>query len=92
LVRDVASKAALPDDLAELLKGTTREELETHAKKLQQYATPAAPASLRGGLDPTDDGDTETDPRELARRYGGRRRKPSPLHRLSLNCVKVNRL
>jgi hypothetical protein len=73
LVRDVGSKAALPDDLAELLKGSTREELEAHAKKLQQYATPAPPVSLRGGLDPTDDGDTETDPRELARRYGGRR-------------------
>jgi hypothetical protein len=35
-------------------------------------ATPPAPVNLRGGLDPSDDGETKTDPRELVRRYGGR--------------------
>ncbi|WP_203791307.1 hypothetical protein [Paractinoplanes rishiriensis] len=72
----VARRFELPDDLAARLQGKTAEELEADAKALQKYATPApaAPGTLAGGLDPTDDGDTETDPRELARRYGGRRR------------------
>ena len=71
----VARRFELPDDLAARLKGATAEELEADAKTLQKYAAPApaAPASLAGGLDPSDDSDTETDPRELARRYGGRR-------------------
>jgi hypothetical protein len=72
----VARRFELPDDLAARLQGATAEELEADAKTLKKYATPApsAPASLAGGLDPSDDGDTETDPRALARRYGGRRR------------------
>jgi len=72
----VARRFELPDDLAARLQGKDEAELAADAKALQKYATPtpAAPASLAGGLDPTDDGDTETDPRELARRYGGRRR------------------
>lgn len=71
----VARRFELPDDLAARLKGATAEELEADAKTLQKYAAPppAAPASLAGGLDPSDDSDTETNPRELARRYGGRR-------------------
>ncbi|MFG1602854.1 hypothetical protein [Actinoplanes sp. NPDC049265] len=70
----VARKFSLPNDLAERLHGGTVEELEADAAKLQKYAAPAEPVALSGGLDPTDDSDTETDPRVLARRYGGRRR------------------
>ena len=70
----VARKFGLPDDLAGRLTGATVEELEADARKLQKYSAPAEPVVLSGGLDPTDDSDTETDPRVLARRYGGRRR------------------
>jgi hypothetical protein len=69
----IARKYGLPDDLAERLRGANVAELEADAKALQKYAAPAEPVVLRGGLDPADDGDTETDPRALARRYGGRR-------------------
>lgn len=69
LRNDVARKFQLPDDLANALKGDTQEELEAHAKVLAKYAAPADPESLGGGLDPTDDDDDTTDPRELARRF-----------------------
>jgi hypothetical protein len=75
-VSTLARRYGLPDDLANSLKemtGKTPQELEAHAKVLQKYAAPAEPVVLSGGLDPADDGDTETDPRALARRYGGRR-------------------
>lgn len=75
LVRErVARKYSLPDDLATRLHGATAEELEADAKALQKYTAPAEPVVLSGGLNPGDDSDTETDPRKLARRYGGRRR------------------
>ncbi|GGN40181.1 hypothetical protein FHR83_007099 [Actinoplanes campanulatus] len=73
LVSDVARKHDLPDELAEVLKGETREDLEAHAKKLAKFATPVKPRVLRGGLDPVDDDGSPNDPRELARKYGGRR-------------------
>lgn len=69
LVSKVARKNALPDDLAELLQGSTEAELETHAKKLRKYAGPKVPPdTLGGGLDPHDSDDGEMDPRKLARR------------------------
>ena len=34
----VATKFSLPEELAEVLKGETREELEAHAKKLAKFA------------------------------------------------------
>ncbi len=71
---DVARRFGLPDELAARLRGTTAQELEADAKALQKFAVASsAPATLSGGLDPGDDSDTETDPRALARKYGGRR-------------------
>lgn len=79
LHRDIATEHKLPADLASALRGETKEELEAHAKILAKYVpaeieviTP--PATLSGGLTPNDDGVTETNPGELARKYGGRRR------------------
>lgn len=73
LVASTARKFNLPDDLAEVLQGTTAEELEAHAKKLQRYASPGEPQRLGGGLDPTssgDDGDgIAAAKRALSRRY-----------------------
>ncbi|MCY0933636.1 hypothetical protein [Streptomyces sp. H34-S4] len=57
LLRDVAAKYELPAVLAQRLAGTTPEELEADAKELRKLVAPAAPASLRGGLDPEDDPD-----------------------------------
>ncbi|MEU4155702.1 hypothetical protein [Actinoplanes sp. NPDC026670] len=58
LVERVARKAKLPEELAELLQGSTEEELQAHAKKLSKFA-PAddEPGELRGGLDPNDEDD-----------------------------------
>ncbi|AWY07574.1 scaffolding protein [Streptomyces phage Yosif] len=69
IVSEVARKFELPDELAPLLKGSSKEELEAVAKTLQKYTVPAAPESLGGGLDPSSDDDDEMDPRKLARRY-----------------------
>ena len=58
LVERVARKAALPEELAELLQGSTEAELQAHAKKLAKYVTMAGvPGDVRGGLDPTDEDD-----------------------------------
>jgi hypothetical protein len=71
LVTTVATNHKLPSDLAELLKGETKEELEAHAKVLAKYAPAekSEPESLGGGLDPSDDNDGEMDPRKLAQRH-----------------------
>ncbi|MEU2111525.1 hypothetical protein [Streptomyces sp. NPDC019507] len=68
LVTKVAAKYELPDLLAEALKGESAEELEKHAKSLQDLLASNAPESLGGGLDPSDEDDGEMDPRKLARR------------------------
>ncbi|MFJ9158692.1 hypothetical protein ACIRPS_18035 [Streptomyces griseoviridis] len=68
VVGTVARKYELPDELAARLRGTTAEELEADAKALQALLTPAAPESLGGGLNPSDEDDGEMDPRALARR------------------------
>ncbi|MFI5863556.1 hypothetical protein [Streptomyces sp. NPDC051546] len=57
LLNNVATKYELPAALAKRLAGTTPEELEADAKELQKLVAPAAPESLRGGLDPEDDPD-----------------------------------
>lgn len=54
VVANAARKFELPDELAELLKGESPEELEAHAKKLQKFAAPKDPESLGGGLNPGD--------------------------------------
>lgn len=65
----VAARAGLPDALAEVLKGSTREELEEHAKVLSQFA-PATETKPEpsGGLRPGSAGDEWFDksPEELA--------------------------
>lgn len=77
LVENVALAHGLPADLADALKGETREELEAHAKTLQKYAPSNEGGSdpeVRGGLDPTDDPDGTFDPRAEARALLKRRR------------------
>ena len=68
----VAGKHGLPAELAKRLAGKTEAELEADALALAKFAeSPAAGSSTppRGGLNPTDDDDGETDPRALARKY-----------------------
>ncbi|TCC19958.1 hypothetical protein [Kribbella sindirgiensis] len=54
-VAKVARKHKLPDELAELVKGDTPEEMDAHAKKLARFAGRPAPENLGGGLDPDED-------------------------------------
>ena len=71
LVRENVAKAhGLPDDLAELLKGETREDLEAHAKKLAKYApVERIEPELSGGLDPQVEPDENLSPGELALKH-----------------------
>ena len=62
LVRDVAADAGLPKELAEVLKGSTEEELKAHAKVLAKFAPATGPEHLGGGLDPNEPSDEEFDP------------------------------
>ncbi|UZJ23709.1 hypothetical protein RHODO2019_10865 [Rhodococcus antarcticus] len=74
IVNSVARKHDLPDALAARLNGSTEAELEADAKELAKLLAPTAPADLRGGLDPDDEDTDSSDPRAMAKRYGGRRR------------------
>lgn len=62
LVENVALKHGLPDDLAALLKGETREELDAHAETLKKYVPanegpePEADPDIQGGLGGTSAG------------------------------------
>ena len=56
----VARAHNLPDELAELLKGSTEDELKAHAQTLQKFARPGRGGDPRGGLDPQDEPDTGT--------------------------------
>ncbi|WP_028472118.1 hypothetical protein [Nocardioides alkalitolerans] len=58
LVENIALKHKLPDDLREVLKGDTREELEAHAAKLAKYAPSdeSDDPDLSGGLAGADGG------------------------------------
>lgn len=80
LIENVALKHNLPTELAELLKGSTREELETHATALAKFAPQSdegdevPPGDLNGGLNPGNDGsDDGLSPRERYRRIKGYR-------------------
>ena len=65
----VGSQFQLPDALTALLQGTSREEMETHAKALQLLlAAPPATGDLSGGLTPLSDDDGESSPLALAKR------------------------
>ncbi|WP_432482589.1 hypothetical protein [Kineococcus esterisolvens] len=68
LVADVSRRFDLPDELAELLRGDSKEELEAHAKVLQKFAVPQEPQSLGGGLTPGEQGYESLNPRDLARK------------------------
>lgn len=59
LVERVARTAQLPQELAELLQGSTEQELVAHAAKLAKFVTPTTQpvGELRGGLDPSDTDD-----------------------------------
>jgi len=68
LRNEVARTYKLPNELAEVLKGATKEELEAHAKKLQKFAViPEESGELRGGLDPSDN-EGDFDPVKEARK------------------------
>lgn len=69
LVSDVARRFELPDALAARLQGESKEELEADAKALAQFASAKVPGHLSGGLDPSDEDDTGTDPTEYQKRY-----------------------
>jgi hypothetical protein len=51
LVENVALKHGLPDELRDVLKGNSRDELEAHAVVLKKYA-PTGDDELEGGLTP----------------------------------------
>lgn len=60
LIENVALKFNLPEELAVVLQGSTREELETHAQTLAKFAPKTAgeevpPGDLSGGLNPGSD-------------------------------------
>lgn len=75
LVSEVARAHDLPKELAELLKGSTEQELKAHAKQLQKFVVAQTPGDLSGGLDPLDDDDEPSDPGALAAKYGRGRHK-----------------
>lgn len=70
----VAARHNLPGDLAAVLQGGTREEMEAHAKVLQRYAPKGGVKEVLGGLTPGDEGKLAgMDPGALARKWRGRR-------------------
>lgn len=75
LVENVALKHSLPEELADALKGDTREELEAHAKVLAKFVPvePEEDPDLEGGLDAGKPG-SGFDPKATARANSRRRR------------------
>lgn len=78
LIENVALKHNLPTELAELLKGNSREELEEHAKTLAKFAPKqegdVPPGDLDGGLNPGNGNDDDgLSPRERVRKIKGYR-------------------
>jgi len=58
LIENVALKFSLPEELASVLQGSTREELEKHAATLAKFAPTSEqvpPGDLNGGLNPGND-------------------------------------
>lgn len=78
LVENVVLKFKLPEALAKRLSGDTREALEADAKELAELVksdeTDEEDTRLEGGLSPRNRDSDSTDPRELAKTYGKRRR------------------
>lgn len=80
LIENVALKHNLPKELAEVLQGSTRDELEAHAATLAKFAPKVVgedvpPGDLNGGLNPGNDSlDDGLTPRERVRqiKYGRR--------------------
>lgn len=77
LIENVALKFSLPDELASVLQGSTREELEAHAQTLAKFAPKSddvPPGDLNGGLNPgNDSNDDGLSPRERVRKIKGYR-------------------
>lgn len=73
IVENVGLKFNLPEELSSVLQGTTREELEAHAKTLAKFVAKKAPANdPKGGLNPTDE-DESFDPVKVSRAARSRR-------------------
>lgn len=77
LIENIALKHRLPAKLANRLVGNTREELEADAKELAaDFADDDnEDVFLEGGLSPRGRDTDPTNPRELAAKYGGRKRR-----------------
>jgi len=78
LIENVALKFSLPEELASVLQGSTREELETHAATLAKFAPTTGdeqvpPGDLNGGLNPGNDNDDASDPLARVRKIKGYR-------------------
>lgn len=68
LAENIALRFNLPDDLADALRGDTREELTAHARRLARYAPyEVEDPDVSGGLDPSGDGERGFDPVAYAR-------------------------
>jgi hypothetical protein len=67
----VVATFQLPEDLASLVTGTTREEMEASAKILKKYAPEdnPEPRDVSGGLTPGQEPGARQDPGELARQH-----------------------
>lgn len=79
LIENVALKFSLPEELATVLQGSTREELEKHAATLAKFAPKpegdeVPPGDLNGGLNPgNNSNDDGLSPRERYRKLKGYR-------------------
>ena len=78
LIENVALKHSLPAELADLLKGSTREELDAHAIVLAKFAPKGEdevpPGDLDGGLNPGNDSNNDgLSARERVRKIKGYR-------------------
>lgn len=69
----IASRHHLPDEIRQVLKGSTPEEIEAHAEILAKFVgggnAGVDPDDVRGGLHPSDTDDGVTDPRTLAAKH-----------------------
>jgi hypothetical protein len=77
LIENIALKHRLPEKIASRLVGNTREELEADAKELAADFAIEDDENvfLEGGLSPRNRDSDSDDPRELAKKYGGRKRR-----------------
>lgn len=69
----IASRHHLPDELRQVLKGSTPDEIEAHAEILAKYVgsghSGIDPDDVSGGLNPSNEDDGITDPRALAAKH-----------------------